>query len=138
MMKSRCDFRKGTVIMWNTLLWLYITNATLLITHEIDSAFWKEWELFRLPGGISGFLLLHLPMIFFILLGLVWVLRQSTAGLIMSLVLAVGGLFAFCIHTYFLRRGRPEFRTTVSVAILIGTLITSLAQGGVTLWFLLV
>jgi hypothetical protein len=137
MMKSRGDFRKGTVIMWNTLLWLYITNATLLITHEIDSAFWKEWELFRLPGGISGFLLLHLPMIFFILLGLVWILRQSIAGLIMSLVLAGGGLFAFCIHTHFLRRGRPEFRSSVSVAILIGTLITSLAQGGLVLWFFL-
>ncbi len=122
--------------MWEFLTWLYIINATLLITHEIDSAFWKEWELFRLPGGISGFLLIHLPIVLFIMLGLMWVLHQSTAGLIMSLVLAGGGLFAFGIHTYHLQRGRPEFRTIISIAILIGTLITSLAQGALSLWFL--
>jgi len=122
--------------MWKFLTWLYIINATFLITHEIDSAFWKEWELFRLPGGISGFLLIHLPMVFFIMLGLMWVERQSMPGLIMSLVLAGGGLFAFVIHTYHLRRGRPEFRTGVSIAILIGTLVTSLAQAFSSLWLL--
>jgi hypothetical protein len=38
-------------------------NAILLINHEIDSAYWKEWELFKLPGGIGGFLILHFPML---------------------------------------------------------------------------
>ncbi|MGD0589579.1 MAG: DUF6713 family protein [Bacteroidota bacterium] len=33
-------------------------NLTLLIIHEIDSTFWKEWNLFRLPGGIQGVLAL--------------------------------------------------------------------------------
>jgi len=122
--------------MWKFLTWLYIINATFLITHEIDSAFWKEWELFRLPGGISGFLLIHLPMILFIMLGLTWLVHQQQAGLIMSLILAGGGIFAFCIHTYHLKLGRPEFRTVVSVAILISTLIVSLAQGAVSLWLL--
>lgn len=122
--------------MWKFLTWLYLINGTLLITHEIDSAFWKEWELFRLPGGISLFLLIHIPMIFFVMLGLTWLFHQSPAGLIMSLILSAGGLFAFVVHTYHLRRGRPEFRTVVSVAILIATLITSLAQGMVTLGLL--
>ena len=31
---------------------LYLANTALLIAHEIDSAYWKEWELFHLPGGI--------------------------------------------------------------------------------------
>jgi len=44
------------------LFWLYLINAILLINHEIDSAFWKEWELFKLPGGIGGFLILHFPI----------------------------------------------------------------------------
>jgi hypothetical protein len=26
------------------LFWLYLVNAILLINHEIDSAFWKEWD----------------------------------------------------------------------------------------------
>ena len=36
--------------MTDLLVWLYLTNAVLLINHEIDSAYWKEWELFKLPG----------------------------------------------------------------------------------------
>jgi hypothetical protein len=43
--------------MFELLLWLYLVNAVLLINHEIDSAYWKEWELFKLPGSISGFLI---------------------------------------------------------------------------------
>lgn len=29
------------------LSWLYMTNATLLAIHEIDSAFWREWKMLR-------------------------------------------------------------------------------------------
>ena len=29
----------------------YFVNSVLLIVHEIDSAYWEEWNLFRLPGG---------------------------------------------------------------------------------------
>ncbi|MEW5942740.1 MAG: DUF6713 family protein [Pseudomonadota bacterium] len=25
--------------------WLYLPSAAVLITHEIDSAYWHEWEL---------------------------------------------------------------------------------------------
>jgi hypothetical protein len=35
-----------------------LLNLALLITHEIDSAFWKEWNLFGLPGGVQEFLAL--------------------------------------------------------------------------------
>lgn len=41
--------------MPDLLLWLYLTNAVLLINHEIDSAYWKEWDLFRFPGGLRVF-----------------------------------------------------------------------------------
>jgi hypothetical protein len=54
-----------------------LTNSVLLINHEIDSAYWKEWELFRLPGGIAGFLLIHFPLLFLILYGLILVPRHS-------------------------------------------------------------
>ena len=115
--------------MWELLLWLYLTNATLLINHEIDSAYWKEWELFRLPGGIAGFIVIHLPLIFLVLWGVVLVIRQTQAGLFFSLALAAGGLFAFGIHTWFIRRGRPEFKTPVSQGLLAAILVASLAQG---------
>jgi hypothetical protein len=122
--------------MAQLLFWLYLLNAILLINHEIDSAYWKEWELFRLPGGISGFLALHFPLLFIILYGLVLVGRHSPWGLVFSLLLCAGGLFAFSIHTYFMRRGRDEFKTPTSLFLLAATLVVSLFQGVVTVYLL--
>jgi hypothetical protein len=124
-------------MMWQVLLWLYLVNATLLIVHEIDSAYWKEWELFRLPGGPGLFLLLHLPLVFLILWGLLAVSGQTRAGLLISLLLAAGGIFAFGIHTYFIKKGHPEFRSLVSRGLLAAMLPVSLVQGWVSiaLWF---
>ena len=124
--------------MHQALFWLYIANAVLLITHEIDSAYWKEWELFRLPGGITGFLLIHFPLLFLLLYGLVLVYQATFAGLIVSLVLSLGGLFAFGIHTYFIKKGRDEFTAPISRIILIVTLIVSLIQLAMTLYLLIV
>ncbi len=68
------------------LFWIYLINAILLINHEIDSAYWKEWELFKLPGGIGGFLLLHFPLLFLILYGLVCLERQAFSGKIIFFI----------------------------------------------------
>ena len=122
--------------MSETLFWIYLVNAVLLINHEIDSAHWKEWDLFRLPGGITGFLLLHFPLLFLALYGLVLVFQQTFAGLILSLVLGLSGVFAFAIHTYFIRKGRSEFGTAISRFILVATFVVSLAQVAVTVYLL--
>ena len=120
------------------LFWIYLVNSVLLINHEIDSAYWKEWDLFGLPGGIAGFLILHLPLLFLILYGLVLVSQQSFAGLIFSLALAIGGIFAFSIHMSFIKKGRNEFRAPISLSILIATLAVSLVQAGLTIYLLVV
>jgi hypothetical protein len=124
--------------MSDLLLWLYLANSMLLINHEIDSAYWKEWDLFKLPGGITGFLLLHFPLLFFILYGLTLVSNQSPAGLIFSLLLCFGGLFAVSIHTYFLKKGRMEFNQPVSKYILKAILLVSVVQLAVTLYMLMI
>ncbi len=119
--------------MHDALLWIYFANAVLLIIHEIDSAYWNEWELFRIPGGIAVFLLFHVPLLAAILYGLLLLDRGEQAGLYFSLVLGLGGVFAFSIHTYFIARGRPEFRTPASLAVLISTLVMSTVQLAVTI-----
>ena len=124
--------------MFDVLLWVYLVNSVLLINHEIDSAYWKEWKLFKLPGGISFFLVLHLIILFIMLFGLVEVYRQSVDGLWFSLVLALGGVFAFSIHMYFIKRGRDEFKLPVSLFILISLLPVSLVQLGITIYLLIV
>lgn len=113
--------------MGDIVFWLYLVNATLLMAHEIDSAYWQEWKLFRLPGGINFFLIFHLVVVPIVMLGLVQVHQQSLAGQILSLVLSLAGVFAFGIHTFFVTRGHPEFKTPISVLILVATLIVSVA-----------
>jgi hypothetical protein len=119
--------------MARVLFWIYLINAVLLINHEIDSAYWREWELFKLPGEIAGFLILHFPLLLLVLYGLVLVFESLFAGLIFSLLLSLGGMFAFAAHTYFIRRGRPEFKTPVSQFILVATLSVSIIQIAITI-----
>lgn len=47
---------------------LYMLNATLLLLHEIESGYEREWEILGLPGKLAGFLILHVPVILFLFL----------------------------------------------------------------------
>ena len=123
--------------MFDILFWIYLVNSVLLINHEIDSAYWKEWELFKIPGGISGFLIMHLPLLFIVLYGLVLVFQQSFAGLILSLALSAGGIFAFTIYTIFIKKGRSEFKVPISLFLLVATLLASVIQAGITIYLLI-
>lgn len=114
--------------MWNLLFWSYFVNCTMLICHEIDSAYWHEWKLFHLPGGITGFLVFNLAVIPPFLLGFVYVAQKTAAGLVFSAAVAAVGVFTFSIHTFFLAKGRKEFRTPASIAILIIILASSIVQ----------
>lgn len=122
--------------MSEILFWLYLTNTVLLIVHEMDSVYWKEWDLFGLSGGVTNFLLIHFPLLFLGLYGLVLVFQRTFAGLIFSLVISLAGLGGFAIHTFFIRKGHKEFTTLVSLFILRGMLIVSLAQAAVTIYLL--
>ncbi len=118
------------------LFWLYLTNTVLLIVHEMDSVYWKEWDLFGLSGGVTNFLLIHFPLLFLGLYGLVLVFQRTFAGLIFSLVISLAGLGGFAIHTCFIRKGHKEFTTPLSLFILWGMLTVSLAQAAVTIYLL--
>jgi hypothetical protein len=63
----------------SAIVWVYILNSTLLIVHEIDSAYWRARELFRLPGKIAGFLAIHVPFVGIIMYGLIEVFLRSSA-----------------------------------------------------------
>jgi len=122
--------------MQNILFWIYLLNAVLLINHEIDSAYWREWDLFRLPGDIGGFLLLHFPLLFLVLYGLVLVSRFTFVGLVFSFVLSFAGLFVFTAHMWFIKKGRKEFRAPISIFILFSTLLVSIVQATMTVYLL--
>jgi len=111
---------------WSSVL--YALNLSLLMTHQIDSAYWKEWELFRIPGGIQLNLLLNLLLLLAGLGGFGLLIDGRTAGYVFALILAGGGVFAFCIHAAFLLRGDVRFRQPASLALLGATLVVSPVQ----------
>ena len=123
--------------MKDILFWLYLVNSVLLINHEIESAYWHEWKLLKLPGDITGFLIVHFPLLFLVLYGLVLLYQQTVSGLVISLLLSLSGVFAFTIHLYFIRQGRPEFKLPISIAVLVATLVVSLFQGAITVYALI-
>jgi hypothetical protein len=122
---------------YRTIEVLYLVNAALLITHEIDSAYWNEWDLLHLPGGIQLFLILNLGLVLLVLFGLRELIQRRRSGLWFSAGLAGAGILAFAIHCFFLIRGHPEFRLPISLAVLGASLVVSLIQGTAA-WKLLV
>jgi hypothetical protein len=112
---------------------LYLLNSAVLITHEIDSAYWHEWELFGIPGGIQVFVVLNLVLVGVVLYGYGALVLGRASGFALSWVVAAGGAVAAAIHGYFLVRGSEAFRLPVSLALLAATLLLSLAQAAVLL-----
>lgn len=104
--------------MWKDILVLtFIANASLLILHELDSAFEREWEILRLPGGISGFLLLHIPILLFLFYGTILLERGSTAGVPLSIFAGIGGTVPLLVHKVLVKRSDRFNRLGSSVLL---------------------
>jgi hypothetical protein len=96
---------------------LYVINSTLLILHEIESAYEKEWEILKLPGKITGFLLLHIPIVVLIFYGLIEVEKLSTIGFVFGIITGIGGVIPFIVHKIIVRRNE-HFNLIISNAII--------------------
>jgi hypothetical protein len=107
---------------------LYVANATVLLTHQMEGAASREWTLFHLPGQLTLYLVLNVPLVAVVLVGArAQVLNQPHARL-WARLLAGAGLFAVCFHSAWLLAGDSGFRLPISVALLTATLALSIAQ----------
>ncbi len=107
---------------------LYLFNFALLSTHEIDSAYWREWELFGIPGGIQGFLVINFVLLVIVLYGYSQLHSGMRSGRYFPLVLAFAGVFAFLIHGLFILLGHTEFTLPGSEILLVATFLVSVFQ----------
>jgi hypothetical protein len=96
---------------------LYIVNAALLLLHEIESAYEREWEILKLPGKITGFLLLHIPIIILIFYGLIEIEQRTAIGFVFGIITGIGGVIPFVVHKMIVRK-TDRFNSVVSNAIL--------------------
>lgn len=107
---------------------LFLLNSTVLLTHQIDAAYWHEWNLFHLPGGNQLNLILNLPIIALVLLAFLQVATHSPRQRLCHQFLAGLGLLTVAIHSGFFLAGHPEFQQPMSLLLLAATLILSLTQ----------
>ena len=102
---------------------LYVVNAMLLLLHEIESAYEKEWEILKLPGGITGFLLIHIPIILLMFYGLLEIENKSVTGLALGVVFGIGGVIPLIVHKIAVKREDCFNRLISSVIIYINTAV---------------
>ncbi|MCZ8205296.1 DUF6713 family protein [Gemmatimonas sp.] len=111
-----------------TLERLYLANAVVLIVHQMDAAYWQEWQLFHLPGGLALYLVLNIPLVLLVLAGYGAVVARRPSAVAYSWGLVAAGLFAVTFHAAYLLAGHAAFRAPASLALLADTALLSGAQ----------
>ena len=96
----------------------YFWTMLLLILHQVDAAYWREWEMFHVPGGIQGFLVFNLAAIALVLVGYRHVLLATPQAALYAGVCAALGAGTFLIHAGFALVGLEQFHLPLSMAIL--------------------
>ena len=109
-----------------------VLNLSLVMAHQADAAYWKEWEMFGLPGGIQLFTLFNLAAFLLLLWLYSAVFSRQRKGLRSSFLIAALSGVVLPIHAIFALAGFTEFHLPVSIGIIIGTFIVSIWQAILT------
>jgi hypothetical protein len=107
---------------------LYVANLALLTTHQADAAYWHEWDVFGVPGGLSFFLAFNICAVLVLAAGLVRVAQGAGSARRSAVFCAWVGLFTVALHAVFLWLDRTAFWTPSSIGVLLGVLVLSIAQ----------
>jgi len=107
---------------------LYVANLALLATHQADAAYWHEWDVFGVPGGLPFFLLFNVAAVALLGVGLVRVAEGAPSARGFAILCALVGLFTCALHGVFLRLDRTAFWTPESIALFVAIAATSIAQ----------
>ncbi|MDR2962407.1 MAG: hypothetical protein LBU90_02010 [Bacteroidales bacterium] len=105
------------------LLFLYTLNATLLILHEIESGYEKEWEILHLPGKLTGFLLLHIPLVFLIFYGFYALIAYPHAQQIVAIAAGASGFVPFLVHKILVRK-KEHFNKAISNVLIFANVVS--------------
>jgi len=107
------------------LVFFYILNVIILILHEIESGYEKEWEILKLPVKLTGFILLHIPILFLFFYGLYFIIQYPETRTVISILTGSSGLIPFLVHKVFVRRNE-HFNKTISNILIVGNMITGI------------
>jgi len=94
--------------------------------HQIDAAYWQEWTMFNLPGGIQVYLLFNIIIIPIILIGYKSVIIKDHRANMYCYLCAGLGLVTFIIHSVLFILQYKQFDLPLSKVIIALCLFSSL------------
>ena len=106
----------------------YLATMCFLIFHQIDAAYWREWDMFFLPGGIQGYLLFNIAIIPVLILGYKNVVESSKLAVRYAYFCSGLGVTTFVVHAIFLVLGYDQFKLPLSLVIIAFCLLSSIWQ----------
>ncbi len=114
------------------VIWVYIITASFLLLHELESAYEREWEILLLPGKITGFLILHIPIFVLLFWSVLELERGTGLGFLMGALFGGAGLLPLLVHRVLVRR-KDRFQRFSSSLILYGSALSGVLQLVLTL-----
>jgi hypothetical protein len=110
-----------------------LANVTLLVAHQIDSAYWHEWEMFGLPGGIQLNVLMNIVLVGAVLGCAFAVVARHRHAFVCSCVVSGASALVLTIHAGFALAGHAQFNLPVSMAVISLSFVTACWQLVLTL-----
>jgi ethanolamine transporter EutH len=109
-----------------------VSTIALTIAHQIDAAYWHEWDMFGLPGGIQFYNAINIAIFVAVIAAAVPLFRRSQRGYACSLAIAAAAALILPIHAGFALAGYTQFQLPVSIAIIVGSFAAALLQAWLT------
>lgn len=98
----------------------YAVTMLLLVVHQIDAAYWQEWAMFGVPGGVQGFLVFNALAVGVLILGYREVLLGGRRAALSVAVCGGLGIVTAMLHLGFALFGREEFHLPLSIVVIVG------------------
>lgn len=110
-----------------------VLNLALAFAHQTDAAYWREWEMFGLPGGIQLFNAVNVALFAAMLACFAQVVARRRSGFHFSLIIAALCASILPIHAGFALAGFGQFDLPVSIFLIVATFVVSIVQVVLTL-----
>ena len=107
-------------------------NLALVLTHQVDAAYWHEWEMFGLPGGIQLFSALNVLIFMLVLALFVSLIQRRSSGFKSSLIIVAISGSVLPIHAGFVLAGFMQFHLPFSAFLIVATFVVSMTQAALT------
>lgn len=111
---------------------VYAVHIALLSTHQVDAAFFHEWEVFALPGGLPFFLAFNWVAMLLLAFGLIEVVQKSSFWRLAARLCAATGALTVGIHAVFLSLVPHAFSTAPSLLVFAAIAAASVVQTALT------